>query len=332
VTEYRKKLNILGIIVQIKRTMPQINLDMDVLRTLITAQQLGGFNRAAKRVGRSQSAVSQQIRKLEEQFGEPLFRKAGRGLALTAAGEIVLGYAQRILDLNDEAVAAVRGVAAQGWVRFGLPGDFAETWLPMALGRFKRTHPAVRVEASVDRNTTLIDRLDKGELDLALIFGRGARSDAELLAKLPVFWIGARTGKALSAPEEGLPLAVFESPCSFRGAAITALDRVGIPWHIAFTSPSLPGLWAAVEAGLGVTVRTATGLPGSLAVLNEESGLPPLPPVELCLHHAGRLLAPAVVQLKEILLDVLAPNLAALKLASASVSPAHYVRSKLRRI
>jgi DNA-binding transcriptional LysR family regulator len=325
-------LNISAITVQIKRTMPQINLDMDVLRTLITAQQLGGFNRAAKRVGRSQSAVSQQIRKLEEQFGEPLFRKAGRGLALTAAGEIVLGYAQRILDLNDEAVAAVRGVAAQGSVRFGLPGDFAETWLPMALGRFKRTHPAVRVEASVDRNTTLIDRLDKGELDLALIFGRGARSDAELLAKLPVFWIGTRTGKALSAPEEGLPLAVFESPCSFRGAAITALDRVGIPWHIAFTSPSLPGLWAAVEAGLGVTVRTAAGLPGSLAVLNEESGLPPLPPVELCLHDAGRLLAPAIVQLKEILLDVLAPNLAALKLAKASVSPAHYVRSKWRQI
>src|ERR1700736_4422312 len=220
--------------VQIKRTMPQINLDMDVLPTLTTAQQLGGFNRAAKRVGRSQSAVSQQIRKLEEQFGEPLFRKAGRGLALTAAGEIVLGYAQRILDLNDEAVAAVRGVAVEGSVRFGLPGDFAEIWLPMALGRFKRTHPAVRIEASVDRNTALIDRLDKGELDLALIFGRGARSDAELLAKLPVFWIGARTGKALSAPGEGLPLAVFESPCSFRGAATTALDRMGIPWHVAF--------------------------------------------------------------------------------------------------
>ncbi len=310
--------------------MPQINLDMDVLRTLITAQQLGGFNRAAKRVGRSQSAVSQQIHKLEEQFGEPLFRKVGRGLALTPAGEIVLGYAQRILDLNDEAIAAVRGVAVQGLVRFGLPGDFAETWLPMALGRFKRAHPAVRIEASVDRNTTLIDRLDKGELDLALIFGRGARTDAELLAKLPVFWIGARTVKATSAPGEGLPLAVFESPCSFRGAAIDALDRAGIPWRIAFTSPSLPGLWAAVEAGLGVTARTAAGLPASLAVLDEQSGLPPLPPVELCLHQAGRLLAPAVVQLKEILLDVLAPNLAALQLTKASISPPHLVLSKRR--
>jgi DNA-binding transcriptional LysR family regulator len=107
--------------------MSPINLDMDVLRTLVTAQQLGGFNRAARRVGRSQSAVSQQIRKLEEQFGAPLFRKRGRSLALTVAGEIVLGYARRILELNDEAVAAVRGAALDGSVRFGLPGDFAET-------------------------------------------------------------------------------------------------------------------------------------------------------------------------------------------------------------
>ena len=213
--------------------MPQINLDMDVLRTLITAQQLGGFNRAAKRVGRSQSAVSQQIRKLEEQFGEPLFRKAGRGLALTAAGEIVLGYAQRILDLNDEAVAAVRGVTAQGSVRFGLPGDFAETWLPMALGRFKRTHPAVRVEASVDRNTTLIDRLDMGELDLALIFGRGARSDAELLAKLPVFWIGARTGRALSAPGKACRLRCSNLPVPSAGRQLLLL----IGWAFPGTSP-----------------------------------------------------------------------------------------------
>src|ERR1700692_847756 len=212
--------------------MTRIHLDMDVLRTLWVAEHLGGFNRAAKRVGRSQSAVSQQIRKLEEQFGEPLFRKAGRGLALTAAGEIVLGDAQHILDLNDEAVAAVRGVAAQGSVRFGLPGDFAETWLPMALGRFKRTHPAVRIEASVDRNTALIDRLDKGELDLALIFGRGARSDAELLASLPLSWIGPGTGERISPPGESWPLAVFDSPCFFREAAIAALEKAGIPWRI----------------------------------------------------------------------------------------------------
>jgi DNA-binding transcriptional LysR family regulator len=293
--------------------MGRINLDMDVLRTLLTAQQLGGLNRAAKQVGRSQSAVSQQIRKLEEQFGQALFRKQGRGVVLTVAGEIVLGYARRILDLNDEAVAAVRGVAAEGSVRFGLPGDFAETWLPTALGRFKRAHPAVRIEASVDRNTTLVDRLDKGELDLALIFGRGARSDAEVLARLPLSWIGPRRGERVSSPGEFLPLAVFDSPCFFRETAIAALEKASIPWRIAFTSPSLPGLWAAVEAGLGITLRTTVGLPDSLEVLDKGSGFPPLPTIDLSLHDGGRRLTPANMQLKEILLDVLASNLTAIR-------------------
>ena len=256
--------------------------------------------------------MSQQIRKLEEQFGEPLFRKQGRNLALTVAGEIVLGYARRILELNDEAVAAVRGAGVDGSVRFGMPSDFAEAWLPMALGRFKRAHPAVRVEASVDRTATLIDRLDKGELDLALIFSRGVRSDAELLARLPLAWVGMVGGEHISTLGASLPLAMFEPPCFFREAAITALERVGIPWRIAFTSPSLPGLWAAVEAGLGITLRTAAGLPASLVVLDQRSGLPSLPPIELSLHDGRRKLTPAVMKLKEILLDTLGANLAAI--------------------
>jgi DNA-binding transcriptional LysR family regulator len=110
--------------------MPRINLDIDVLRTVVTASQLGSFNRAAEQVGRSQSAISQQIHKLEERVGQPLFRKQGRGLALTEAGEVILAYARRILELNDEAVTAVTGVTIDGTVRFGMPGDFAETWLP----------------------------------------------------------------------------------------------------------------------------------------------------------------------------------------------------------
>src|SRR5262249_36964461 len=148
--------------------MVRINLDMDVLRTLVTASDLGALNRAAEQVGRSQSAVSQQIRKLEEQVGQPLFRKNGRGLVLTETGDVVLGYARRILELNDEAVAAGGGINLEGAVRFGLPSDFAESWLPAVLGRFKRAHPAVRIEASVDRNALLLDRLDRGQLDLAL--------------------------------------------------------------------------------------------------------------------------------------------------------------------
>lgn len=286
--------------------MARINLDMDVLRTLVAAQQLGGFNRAADQIGRSQSAVSQQIRKLEEQVGEPLFRKQGRGLAPTEAGDVILGYARRILELNDEAVAALHGRAVAGVVRFGLPADFAEAWLPLALGRFKRSHPAVRIEATVDRNRRLLDRLDRDELDLVLTLGNGGRQDAARLASLPMVWIGPGSGEPVWGLGEPIPLAVYEAPCFFRAAGQTALDHAGVPWRIAFTSTSLHGLWAAVEAGLGVTLRTAVGLPAGLTLLE---GMPPAPTLDLCLHDGGRGASPAVARLREIVMESLAANL-----------------------
>jgi DNA-binding transcriptional LysR family regulator len=289
--------------------MPRINLDIDVLRTVVTASQLGSFNRAAEQVGRSQSAISQQIHKLEERVGQPLFRKQGRGLALTEAGEVILAYARRILELNDEAVTAVTGVAIDGTVRFGMPGDFAETWLPAALGRFKRAHPTVRIEATVDRNTSLIERLNKGQIDLALILGpllgpqTGARGEA--LAKFPMAWIGGNETTLNS--NEPIPLAVFEQPCFFRAAAIAALDAAGIPWRIEFTSPSLAALWAAVDAGLGITVRTSISPPPHLANVGNRLRLPKLPAVELCLDSGGRTLTPASARLRDILHETL-PN------------------------
>lgn len=287
----------------------QINLDMDVLRTLVAAQELGGLGRAALRIGRSQSAVSQQLRKLEEQTGQPLFRKEGRGLALTEAGEVVLRYARRILDLNDEAVSAVRGSAVEGVVRFGMAADFAETWLPAALGRFKRAHPLVRIEASVDRHAALWDRLERGQLDLVLAFGRGDRPGAQRLALVPMAWIG-REATELHALEEPVPLVLFEPPCFFRDAAVAALDAAGIAWRAAFTSPSLAGLWAAVDAGLGVTVRTGASRPAHLAALDETSGWPGLPATDLSLHTGGRRLSAASARLKDILLDTLPASLA----------------------
>jgi DNA-binding transcriptional LysR family regulator len=289
--------------------MPRTNLDTDILRTLVAARQLGGFNRAAQQVGRSQSAVSQQIRKLEEQVGQPLFRREGRSLALTEAGDVILSYARRILELNDEAVTAVRGTALGGTIRVGITTDFAESWLPMALGRFKRAHPGVRVEANTDRRAVLIDRLDKGQLDLALLFGGGLRSDALHLARLQMVWIGSSREKPDWQTGRPLPLAVFNPPCFFRETAIAALDRAGIPWHIAFTSLSLHGIWAAVDAGLGLTVRTMSGLPNHLIALDKKSGLPSLPTIDLSLHDGGRELTSATSRFKEILLETLTVNL-----------------------
>lgn len=291
--------------------MADLNLDMDVLRTLAIAGELGSFRRAAHRVGRSQSAVSQQLRRLEEQVGERLFRKHGRGMIPTEAGDVMLAYARRILGLNDEAIAAVRGHAIEGLVRFGLPSDFAESWLPAALGRFNRAHPAIRIEAVVDRNRRLIERLDAGELDLVLALGNAGRPDAQHVATLPHVWIGARDGEAPRRPREPVPLAVFEAPCFFRKAALAALERRGIPWRIAFVSSSLHGLWAAIEAGLGVTLRTAIGLPAGVTPL-VGSGLPrpTEPPISVSLHDGGRPLGPAAAQLRAIVTDELARGLA----------------------
>jgi DNA-binding transcriptional LysR family regulator len=290
--------------------MNGINLDMDVLRTLVTAQQLGSFNRAAERLGRSQSAISQRLRKIEEQIGEPLFQKQGRGLALTPAGDVVLAYARRILDLNDEAVAAVRGFAIDGRVRVGLPADFAETWLPAVLGRFKRTHPSVRIAAVVDRNRRLLESLDKGELDLVLSLGNEARADAQPVGALPFEWIGPVSTERIWTAEEPIPLAMFEAPCFFRQRALETLDNAGLPWRIAFTSPSLHGLWAAVEAGLGVTLRTTVGLPSRLQVVVDATLLPParMPALKVSLHDGARSLEPAVERLRDIIVETLAAS------------------------
>jgi len=279
------------------------NLDMNALRTLLATQQLGSLQRAAERVGRSQSAVSQQMRKLEEQLGQPLFRRRGRGLVTTEYGDLILSYAKRILDLNDEAVHAVRGVSVEGRVRFGLPGDFAETWLPAALGQFKNTRPSVHVEVTVERNGMLLERLDKGELDLVLVMGNEHREDAEHLATLPMTWIGPTRSNISLRPGLALDLALYNSPCMFRRAGIEALDQANISWRVAYTTASLQSLWAGVAAGLGITLRTVAGIPPSLKRLGESDGLPPLPSVALCLHAGDRTMSPALAQLRQVIVE-----------------------------
>jgi len=207
-------------------------------------------------------------------------------------------------------------------VRFGLPSDFAETWLPAALGRFKRAHPLIRVEASVDRNVVLLDRLENGRLDLAMFFSDGQHRAAQRLATLPMVWIGS--AEHAWDPAEPVPLVLFEAPCVFRKAGIAALDAAGIPWRIAFTSPSLAGLWAAVEAGLGISPRTTVHLPDWLTVLGKSHKLPKLPSIDLSLYDRGRPLTPAATRLKEILTDTIPAGLSELRRPSR---PMRLVRS-----
>ena len=283
--------------------MQLANLDMDVLRTLAVAMDLGGFSKAAEWLGRSQSAVSLQMRRLEERVGRPLFRREGRGLALTDAGDVVLSYARQILELNDQAVAAARGIAIGGSVRFGVPQDFGDSWLPGVLARFSRAHPSVLIEVRVDRANKLVERIAESGLDLALMWGNPPVANTVAVQRLPMVWIGL---KGYAVPRgDTVPLALFESPCVFRQPGVEALERTHRPWRLAFTSPSLSGLWAAAAAGLGVTVRTPLGLPSPLAVLGKSSGLPKLPQIALSLYTAQPEPPQAVARLREILIEEL---------------------------
>ena len=290
--------------------MPRTNFDIDTLRSFATGIELGSFAQAAARLNRSTSAVSAQLKKLEQQAGTPLLRKAGRGMALTEAGETMLGYARRLLELNDEAAAAIRGAELAGRVRLGMQEDFGESLLPAVLGRFARTHPRLRIEARIVRNAELLDGVNKGKLDLALAWEAGAGSPhAERVGRWPMRWVVAADAPAARLRRRGepLPLAMLEPPCLLRSAAIEALDRAGIAWRIAFSSASLAGTWAAVSAGLGVSVRTPLGLPDNVRALTaRQAGLPALPMLGLALHRAEAEPSAAVAQLAGIIRRALA--------------------------
>nr|WP_315846639.1 LysR substrate-binding domain-containing protein [uncultured Achromobacter sp.] len=283
--------------------MRPVTFDLDVLRSFVAGVDLGSFGRAADRLGRSTSAVSAQLKKLEEQAGVPLLRKEGRGLALTEAGDTMLAYARRLLALNDQASRAVRGAELEGRVRLGLQEDFGETLLPQVLGQFARAHPKVRIEARVARNADLLGRIALAQLDLALAWDHDARlPHGERLLELPMCWIGPAAPAASVFTDDGdVPLVAFEAPCLFRDCATEALDRANLTWRAAFTSPSLAGLWAAASAGLGVAVRTPLGLPATVRALAPgEQGLPALPSISLSLYRAQAQPDPVAAALGDI--------------------------------
>ncbi|MCP8463216.1 LysR substrate-binding domain-containing protein [Pseudomonas sp. ZM23] len=282
--------------------MTRINFDLDVLRTFVTGVELGSFARAADRLGRSTSAVSAQLKKLEEQAGTPVLRREGRGMALTEPGETLLAYARRLLELNDEAASALRGAALEGRVRLGMQEDFGETLLPTVLGRFSRAHPKVRIEVRTARNRQLLQDMRAGELDLALAWDTGERTPhMERLGAVRQCWIGA-ANVPFQAGDGPLPLVMLEAPCLLRSAATEALDRAGIAWRVAFTSAGLSGIWAAVAAGLGIGLRTPVGLPSHVTRLDASHyGLPEMAALGVCLHSTDATPGPVVARLREML-------------------------------
>jgi DNA-binding transcriptional LysR family regulator len=284
--------------------MQRLTFDLDVLRSYVTGIDLGTFARAADRLGRSTSAVSAQLKKLEEQVGMPLLQKSGRNLVPTDTGELFLAYSRRLLDLNDEAASAVCDIALEGKVRIGLQQDFGEGLLTKILGDFARARPHVHVEAQLTSNAELIHLVRSDRIDLAVAWRGGEETPySELLAEPSMCWIESATLPEIQfSTDQPLPLVVAEHTCLMRTAAAAALDRAGIPWRIAFTSTSLSGIWSAVAAGIGVTVRTRLGLPDYLRVVD---GLPQLPTIGLVLHYAETAQTEAVKRLSAIIREKL---------------------------
>ncbi|HUM11984.1 MAG TPA: LysR substrate-binding domain-containing protein [Myxococcaceae bacterium] len=277
-------------------------LDLDLLRTLCLVQETGTLARASRRVGRTLSAVSLQLKRLESQCGRPLFHRAGRRLELNPEGERVLAAGRRMLALNDQLLEALREDLAGATVRLGLPQDVAERWLPSALARFTRARPHVQLEVRVERNVLLKEMVSSGAVDLAVTFdAEPGRPDPEEV-QLPVRWLASKEFRW--TPGTLLPLVLFEPPCTFRRLALQALDRAELPWRVAFSSPSLSGLWAAVSAGLGVTVRTELGTPPRVAAFTHRS-LPALPRMGFRVEAAGEGTSGAIADLRTVLVDVL---------------------------
>jgi DNA-binding transcriptional LysR family regulator len=244
-----------------------------------------------------------QLKKLEQQAGRPLLRRDGRGLAPTEAGDALLAYARRIIALNDEAAASLGATAAAASVQLGLPQDFFEDVMPEVLTRFAQRRPGTHVEVRAGRNFALEEDVCTGRLDVALAFAaQGPETGATRIATLPMLWLGAPR-LAKPRPGEPLPLVLFDHPCLFRQAAFKALEARRLRWRLALTTPSLPGIWAALRPGHGITVRTAHRLPAGIEDVGTRFGLPKLPPIELRVIAASEL-SPMAAELRDILEQV----------------------------
>jgi DNA-binding transcriptional LysR family regulator len=292
-----------------KSKMTPLNFDMDALRTMVVGVELGGFSHAAGRLNRSPSAVSMQLRKLETQTGQRLFKRNGRGLILTEAGDVLLQYARRVLALNDEMGLALGAIDKGGTVRVGMPQDFTDAVLPSLLTRYSKARPATHVEVKAGRNFALAEDVANGRLDMALAFCAGGKGGTNRIATVPGVWV-TRARHTRGFTEEGVvPLIVFDGPCLFRDMGIDALARAGIPWRLAMTTPSLAGLWCGVRAGLGVTVRTPLAIPRGLSIVPPGVGLPELASIDVVLYCAADP-SPATHLFKDLLLEITLPTLA----------------------
>lgn len=277
------------------------NLDTDLLRTFVAIADMGGFTQAAQVVHRSQSAVSMQMKKLEEIIGRPLFEKAGRGLILTLDGETLLSYARRILKLHEEAMATLRQPDIVGSVRIGIPDDYVSRFLPGILSRFANSYPLVQLEVLCEPSARLTPLIKQGDIDLGIVTALPDSLEGEILRREPSVWATSRSHHIHE--QTPLPLVLFQKGCIFRTWAIKTLDRHEIPYRIAYSSPSITGIEAIVGAGLGVTVLTRSILSDKMRELTVQEGFPVLPESVISLLRSPHSRSPAIDCLASHIID-----------------------------
>ena len=279
-------------------TTPLPPFDFDLLRTFVAVVDNAGFTRAAERVGRTQSTVSLQIKKLEDGLGKRVFERDGRDLLLTPDGEILLNFARQLLHLADEARSRLLEPDVEGTVRLGTPEDFATVYLPDVLARFARAHPRVALEVNCNFSFNLLEGFSKGEYDLVLV-KREPQGPAGGIAvwRDVLVWVGGP--KLVLDAGQPIPLVLAPAPDVYRKRALAALQAAKLDWRIVYTSPSSEGLQAAVRAGLGVTVLSKDMVPEGLMLWGAEHSLPVMPDTEIALYRAPGKLSRAAQLLAE---------------------------------
>ncbi|MFF8837153.1 LysR substrate-binding domain-containing protein [Streptomyces sp. NPDC015130] len=256
------------------------------LRTFLAVAQTLSFTQAARRLGVRQSTVSQHVRRLEEATGRPLFSRDTHSVELTEDGEAMLGFARAILQAHERAAAWFGGTRLRGRLRFGASEDFVTTRLPEILESFRREHPEVDLELTVELSGTLQARLAAGRLDLILAKRRGEESEGRLVWQDTLIWIGAPGLRV--EPDRPVPLILFPPPGITRARALEALQAQGRAWRIACTSSSLSANVAAARAGLGVMAHTRGLVPEGLVPVPARAGLPELGEVGFVLLRGRR--------------------------------------------
>jgi DNA-binding transcriptional LysR family regulator len=254
-------------------------LDVDQLRTFVAIVETGSFTRAAEVVHKTQSAVSMQMKRLEERLERPIFARDGRASKLTEDGERLLDYARRIVKLNAEALAAFSNPELSGVVRLGVPDDYADRYLPEIMARFSRVYPGVELTVFCEPSIDLIARLDANEIDLAIVTSCESYRASEIFRQERLLWVTSSRHSAHC--DDPLPLALGRPTCDWRKAAMDSLDSLGRAHRLLFSSGNAGAISAAVLAGLAVSVLPTSGIRPGMRVLTPTDGFPELPPCRI---------------------------------------------------